>query len=386
MTPRGRDANGRETTARSMSPSKKHIKDPYASLDLFEPQKENRPGSHAQVIAPRASARPPPRDMSELFAAGHEDYAPSPDKTASPRKIGRESVVAPKGAGSQKFLPPRLFEEDPDVKSPLGVKSNPAKYNHFDLGEATDNDPLQYKSPQRAAAPGQIPMRPKTNKHQSQWAFEDFSIPAKVVPRPQSQHARNFSWVDEENAAQVESPGKNPPVNKPRPDAGPHFEFQDDGPEIPKPSAVSKPRRDAETHFELKDDGTPARSRQFGHAKGASQGHKGLGLYENHLYDDGSAAEPVEGKAPLKTITNNNGRKNDFSAHWEMDDNPSAQNQPGSKAHENDRPLSSEGRMKHVKTMSSSWDTYDESTPDQTRKPVGKVHKSMQSHWDFGNE
>jgi hypothetical protein len=177
---RGRDMDEVVSDARSTSPNKKHIKDPYTSLDLFGPEKAdpNRRGSSPGVIAPRKSAKPPPREMSELFAAGHEDYEPGPP--GSPKKENRSPVIAPKarGTGGQNYQPSRLFDHEPSLESPVLYKSNPAKYNHFDLGAAPDADPFQHaRAP--VAAENAVPMRAKTNKHTSQWV-SIFSIPANL--------------------------------------------------------------------------------------------------------------------------------------------------------------------------------------------------------------
>ena len=385
-SPRGRNTNGgSEQPVRSMSPNKKHIKDPYTSLDLFESQKqkENRIDSLPPVVAPRASARPPQREMSELFAAGHEDYEPSPERGGSPRKEHRESVIAPKGTGVHpKFFTARVFDQHSDENGPAKYKSNPAKYNHFDIGDADDNDPLQFKSPPPGGVSGMVPMRPRTTKHQSQWGFEDFDTPVKVAQRPGRQHARTFDWNEEENEAAA-TPGKQRPTSSGRPDMNPNFEFQDDGPEVAgtKRYAAPKPRPDADTHFELRDEATPGSKRSGAAAKGASEGHKVQGLYQNNLYDDGYAESRSEGKAPLKTITNNAGRGKDFGSSWEMTDTSPATG----KADNENKPISS-NRAKHAKTVSSSWDTYDES-PEQARRPATKLNKQgMQSHWSLGGD
>ena len=378
MSPRGRDMNGAGSPERSASPSKKHIKDPHVSLDLFEPQKEYRRESQAQS-APRASARPPQREMSELFAAGHEDYEPSQQNGGSPKKSSKDSVIAPKGAGSQKFMPSRLFEEDTSSKSPAAYKSNPAKYNHFDLGEEVGNDPLQHKAEKPASSSGQVPMRPKTNKHMSQWDFQDFATPQKVTPKDQGQHARNFSWSAEQNSEGAATPGKHAVVSKPRPDADTHFAFQDDGPDVRKQPAVSKPRPDAETHFDLRDNGTPAVNRKAGSGRGA-EGNKAQGLYDNHLYDDGSTINQNGQQSPLKSITNNAVRKNDFGAHWNMWDSPPAND----KMNNENKPIG-DNKAKAIKSMGSHWDTYDES-PEPTKKPARPVRQQMQSSWGFGDD
>ena len=169
---RSRDMDEIVSNSRSTSPNKKHIRDPHASLDLFGPENvdPNRKGAAPGAIAPRKSAKPPPRQMSELFAAGHEDYEPGPP--GSPKKESVASAVAPKtkGTGGQNYRPSRLFDHDPDPESPALYKSNPAKYDHFDLGngQEEEQDHFQHSKAPRAAEKV-VPLRARTNKHASQW-------------------------------------------------------------------------------------------------------------------------------------------------------------------------------------------------------------------------
>ena len=336
--------------SRSMSPNKKHIKDPHASLDLFEPVKndENRnPVSMPAPVPPRTSARPVQRDMSELFAAGHEDYERSAQNGGSPKKEVKWDAIAPKGAGSKKFQPHRLFDDGPDTNLPAGYKSNPAKYNHFAIGDEDEHDPMQHKTGPIAPHVEPVPLRAKTNKHLSQWDFKDFVTPEKHNQKLRSQDVRNFGWSDDEGEND-ETPGKH--------------------------AAIPKPRKDAETHFELKDDGMPAPNRVAGPPK---QGllKKGASLYESHLYgneDDGSE------KKPLGTITNNAGRK-DNVPHWDNTDVS-----PERKANDENKPVGQDVK-KHVKMMSADWDMYDES-PEHIKKPAGQMRKGQETHWGFTGE
>ncbi len=224
-TNRGRDMDDAPAALRSMSPSKKHIQDPHASLNLFAEHDNDQHGRKPQpaMIPPRASAKPVDREHSELFAAGHEDYEPSKDSSSSPKKPYAQPVIAPKGGGTSKYQPCRLFEEAAE-DLPAKYKSNPAKYNHFDLGDAPDHDHFQHAN---SATVRNVPMRAKTSKHLSQWDFEDFVTPEKVRNRVRGQDVRHFGWSDDEGE-KVETPGKQPKVVQPRRDAEAHFEFKDD--------------------------------------------------------------------------------------------------------------------------------------------------------------
>jgi hypothetical protein len=360
-SPRGRATeNGSSFAARNASPTKKHIRDPYASLDLFGPARtdENQPGaSSTHVIAPRASAKPPPREMSELFAAGHEDLE---DKPGSPKKSYAEPALAPKGAGSRKWGEVRVFEKDDNTPDPKIYKTNPARYNHFDLGDTDEHDPMQHRQPAKNQPMSDVPMRAKTDKHGSQWDFSDFVTPAKVPMKIRAQDKVNINWGDDDKAT------PNQQAQKTRPDQESHFEFKDDGTPVDR-HAVPKARKDAETHFAFEDEPTPAPRRIIARTDAAK------GLYRDVLHDE-------DEKAPLATISNN-ARDKDFGAHWEMTDDAAADKRG------NGQPKGiSDNRKKAAKMMDANWDSYDHS-PNTAQRPASKGQtKAMQTHWSMGDE
>ena len=355
---RGREANEQPSTARNISPSKKRIQDPHTSLNLFKEQggdEESRTPQRA-VIAPRASAKPAARDYGELFAAGNEEFEDSKDGTPSPKKPIPQPVVAPKGGGASKFQPSRLFSEEVPEDGPAKYKSHPLKYNHFDLGEAPEEKPFQRADPKSSQA---VPLRPKTNKHLSQWDFEDFVTPEKTRNRVRGQDVRHFGWSDDEGEKD-ESPGKHPRVAKARPDSKPHFEFKDDG--TPNPN----------------------QQRAAGRPKGNAS-NAGQGLYKNNVYDEESDAGKEEAeKEPLATVTNNAGaRTKDFGKHWaNADDSPA----PNDQTNNENRPLADD-RKKAVKMMDAHWEAYDHS-PEPTQKgvPSKPGRRAMESQWGFDDE
>ncbi|KAL6244404.1 hypothetical protein RBB50_008646 [Rhinocladiella similis] len=359
-SPRGRSENQSLASSRNVSPGKKHLKDPHASLDLFSPKPVDEPESIASpnAVAPRASARPPPREMSELFAAGHEDHEPG-----SPKKPPVQVVVAPRGGASQKFAPPRLFADDPNEAGAIGYKSDPSKYNHFDLGEAIENDPMQYHGPNRNR---NAPLRPKTDKHGSQWDFDDFYTPAKVPQKVRDQDVVHFSLNNK--SSEFATPATQKIVNKPRRDNEAHFEFQDDGPPVER-HVVPKPRKDAETHFEFRDTATPVPNRASG--RPASSGRQGL--YSNHIFEEEDSGRPQE-KAPLSTITTNTNRKNDFDSHWSMSDVSPANEKTNN---ENTRAA---GHRKKPSQMDSHWSIGDDNSQ---AAPAKAQNKGPKSFWDF---
>ena len=308
-------------TDRPSSPTKKYIKDPHTSLDLFSPNREEDPGAGSNnVVAPRASARPPPREMSELFAAGHEDYEPTP--RGSPKKSVPFDAIAPKGAGAQKFGSVRVFggEEQQEAKI---YRTNPARYDHFDIGDGDENDPLQHKSAVNREKQN-VPMRAKTDKHGSNWDFIDFVTPAKVPLKVREHDKMQMNWDDEGGA---DTPMK-PAQQKNRRDNESHFEMKDDGTPIAR-QAMPKPRKDAETHFAYNDEPTPAR-RIIGRTAAAQ------GIYRDVVHD--------HEEQPLGVITNNAGRS---------------------------------------KTFGASWDATDETPEPKQQRPAGKQKKGLETHWGY---
>jgi hypothetical protein len=128
------------------------------------------------------SAKPPPREYSELFV-GENSGSPSP----SPQK-----TTARAGSGKN-YKANRLFEEaDEDTESPVkgpGVKTNPKKYEHFTFGDNAEDDTPKVRNT----------ARPGTNsKSQANWDFEDFATPAKTKQKTQPQAVRHFGWSDDE--------------------------------------------------------------------------------------------------------------------------------------------------------------------------------------------
>ena len=361
-SPRGRATNENGFAARNPSPNKKHIKDPYASLDLYGAPNndENRQSSSSAQAIPRTSARPPPREMSELFAAGHEDLE---EKPGSPNKSYATSAVAPKGAGSRKFGANRLFEEGEDednsFTSPKGYKTNPARYNHFSLSneDDNDNDSFQHRSQAKPQPAEAIPMRAKTDKHGSQWDFADFVTPAKQAVKVRAHDKVNF---DMDGDQQENSPGKAG-AQKSRRDAEPHFEFKDDGTPVDR-HAVPKPRKDAQTHFAFNDEPTPAPRRIIARTEAAK------GLYRE-------LPNESDEKPALQNISAN-ARNNTFASHWDMtDDSPAnTKNKEKGVNHQSDA----------RKKADSHWESYDESPP---KRPTSKGnHRAMQAHWSIGGD
>ncbi len=173
------------TGSSSQMPVRQHNKtesisatrDPHASLNLFAPRdpNESAPGDYqGPRHAPRASAKPPPRDYTELFANGEEPPVDPTSKIRSPSPSKAEGVFAKAGAGTH-YARNRLFDDEDDhdsrnARSPERKKVFNQKYDHFSFGDGED-------APQST--------RPASNsrgsKVASTFSFEDFSTPPKVM-------------------------------------------------------------------------------------------------------------------------------------------------------------------------------------------------------------
>lgn len=341
------------------------IGDPHASLSLFAPQETPRESfHHGPTVAPRVSAKPPPRDYHDLFAGNDsDDTLAAQTKASSPQKenrgqkaqtskppprdyhdlfVGndsdgspaaaqqlspqkdRTSVIAPKGGSGKNFQPSRLFEDDSTQPGSPGTpgeyyKVNTKRYNHFELGEGN----------QDAGGNGRkLPNRPKS-KHQSQWDFEDFMTPEKVPQKIRDQDVRHFGWSDDEPI--MDSPMKHPAVHQPRPDA--------------------------RTNFDFEDDGTPAADRRpTGHPRGQANS-RGIGLYKNDLFEQPDRSpSPEKHSQPLSAVTNLLNRNKNFTTHFSMaDESPRDSDSNGYPKHV------PEARAKAVKMMGAQWAPTDES-------------------------
>ena len=318
-------------------------RDPHASLNLFAPREEQqRPESgfsSPPAVVPRASARPPTRDLNELFGSD-ESQAPSlaavanksnGNRPASPTKSFAD--YAPKAGAGKNYQPSRIFsndENDPPGaggspgKQPGRRMPHPSKYNHFDFADGHDEP--------QATPKAADPSRPKS-KHASQWDFADFTTPAKVAPRPRHQNdVRHFALGDDSADA---------PDNTPAPRA-----------------AVAQPRRDAETHFEFRDDGESGQPRKAGPGLGHTGHARGLSsdLFEERSSAAGSNSRP-------DTATSLKDRQKDFDPHFAMaDDSPAA----GGLGERTQSQLNRGGNAAYV----------------QDPRPKANAARSMNAQWD----
>ncbi|KFX89435.1 hypothetical protein V495_06590 [Pseudogymnoascus sp. VKM F-4514 (FW-929)] len=368
-----------EVLRRSRENSTNVTRDPHSSLALFAPREsDEEPELLPTVIAPRASAKPPPRDYHDLFvgqesenadAQGSENRSESPfkhsavgaiapkfgagknykpsrifdtDETDEAEASARESraesnrhsahgAIAPKIGAGKNYHPSRIFETDENtpIKQSTGHKStisltkpNPKKYNHFDIGSGVAHDDT---------TAAEKPIETKS-RHGSSWGFDDFNTPAKSVPtKGLAIRAQDAVHWGTENDEVPDSPIRQPKLDQ--------------------------PRKDAETHFEFQDDGIPeGQTRLIGRPRGAGS-NNGLGLYKNNLYNEDGASPEVTNQREVGNLANVKDRRKDFDPHFTMTDEVDS---PAAKA-QSQRPL---GNIANVKDRHKDFDPHFTMTDD----------------------
>ncbi|KAF2270462.1 hypothetical protein CC78DRAFT_133504 [Lojkania enalia] len=331
------------------------MNDPHATLSLFEPRDINQEPEASHPIAPRAqSAKPPPRELSELFV-GQDPGTPTPT-SSSPQK----ERIPVKVGGGKNFRPNRLFEdteEDKAVPTPISVRTNAKKYNHFEFGEGEDDATPKVRDTARPSS--------RSKKHMSSWDFEDFVTLEKTNPKVMGQNVRHFGWSDDE--------------------VGQCFQPEDEGSPVRRP-VIHKPRPDADAHFDFIDDGTPAADRKPAPQKGHLH-NKGLGLYQDHVFhttsdDEGENSHSGDAKKPLGDVTTavrNENRKKDFGSHWDMTDNSAGPQKTEFNGTENGNAKHvPEDRKKVLKGLDPHWGPYGES-PEQSKKENMDAHRGIKT-------
>ena len=319
------------------------------NIQLFSPRSNAREESPANSVAPRASAKPPSRDPSELFSDGLDPVdVQSRERSLSPTKQNPRKAGAGKNYGDI-----RLFDNTPlDPSDPLSPerqrKGHPKQYAHFEFGE----EPLNIKAENRKS------------KHSTQWGFEDFTTPQKPRARPNPGQQRNIDWLEDEEGQKHE-----PARPRARKDAEHQFEFEDDA--TPRPAGAERVR--------------PKDTRS-----GLYEDHVNLGDPSKNSSATTAGAEAGD-KMPLGNITNVNakGHKKNFSSQFDMtDDSPSRGGSVEGEGKRVPEPL-----KKVAKTMESNWSMYDDSptTAEKKHKGIqisgdgmgGRKAKGEKSWWEY---
>ncbi|KAF7959854.1 hypothetical protein EAE96_001459 [Botrytis aclada] len=235
-----------------------------------------------------------------------------------------DDFLSPKAGASKKFAPSRLFDADEDENkpdSPIREKSkdpmyrpNPARYEHFDITDGPGEEE-SIRPPTGKGSKGQ---------HQTQWGFDDFQTPQKVVPTKVLRAAEVRHWGNSDDEV-LDSPVK----------------FK----------KTEKPRKDAQTHFEFQDDATPQKDRRIiGNPRGQGN-NNGLGLYKDILFGENGGDTPAS-KKQTTGLAHAKDRTKDFDHFSMADESPVTGQAPTHIAGD---------RAKAVKMMDANWDTYDQS-------------------------
>ncbi|KAG9188796.1 hypothetical protein G6011_07501 [Alternaria panax] len=245
--------------------------DPHASLALFAPREVDEEESHSSgPSVPRAqSAKPPPREYSELFA-GADAGSPSPSPQRFPAKAG----------SGKNYKANRLFEEGEDENpvAPTSIKTSSKKYDHFTFGEG---ETPKVRDTSRPSKHDQ-----NRNRNDAHWDFDDFATPNKSKPKTLPNAVRHFGWSDDEDT----SPVHRPIVHKARPEQDAQFDFD--------------------------DNGTPEAQRGAAPTKGA-RSNKGQGLYSDNVTDND--VDPATSRALADVTKNKNQARSSMKTHWGVD-------------------------------------------------------------------
>lgn len=134
---------------------------------------------------------------------------------------------------------------------------------------------------------------------------------------------------------------------------------------------VHKARPDADPHFEFQDDGTPTEQKTKVNTSKGRLHNNGLGLYQDHVLnstsgDEDDTAPKGDAKQPLAPIKNEN-RMKDFGSQWEMrDDSPGPQKTTFNGNGNGNVKHVSEDRKKVIKGLDAHWGLYE--SPEQSKK------------------
>ncbi|KAK5174311.1 uncharacterized protein LTR77_001391 [Saxophila tyrrhenica] len=244
------------------------------SLNLFAARDPNEQvGSDYQgpKLAPRASAKPAPRNYNELFANGESPPDDPTSNVRSPSPSKKDGTILKAGAGKH-YTGNRLFDdnEPSGARSPERKKVFNQKYDHFAFGDGED-------------APSGRPMSNNKSKGAATFSFEDFSTPPK-------------HQIKERRDDQV------------------HWGQEEDQPSPPKRPIVHAARKDADAHFNMTDERSPAAARP-------PTSKQGMMLYDDPVFGEDTTSQ--KGSRSNTTSTDNSRRGNDFSAHYQMTDTQS---------------------------------------------------------------
>jgi len=282
------------------------------NLSLFQPKVIDVEAKKPAVVAPRDAARPPSRDLEDLV--GNLNLTSEESRGAVPMtpKAGAERASKRTFALGQDIAE---ADSTPDRK----YKSDPKKYDHFDMGDLSDD---------KAQLPSVLPPKRVSGKNKgTSWDFEDFVTPEKKPVRHRPQDERTFTWSDDEvPEPQVPRPRKLVP----RKDAETHFELTDNSPE--KQAAPINddnfPRKATLSHFEMYqnspviDNKVAANRQQANLNDGINISGDGMGgrkgVYKFNAFDEDA---PIHKQAPetarnSQILSDRSQAAKNMSTHW----------------------------------------------------------------------
>ncbi|KAJ5310701.1 uncharacterized protein N7443_003162 [Penicillium atrosanguineum] len=332
-----------EETRKPGHNGKRYIKDPYAAgslTELISPSKRDA----SAVVRPYGGAQPNARSYGDLFVTDDDDEVPG-----TPSKAGRGTAQA-----GPRFQGNRIFEDDSKVEDRAFYKSDPKKYDHFQIGgddasHAKSEDRAYYKSDPKKYdhfeigannADLEVKQEPQRaqSRQQAHWDFDDVA-----TPKPKStDEARSFGYSGGE---------------------------------------ADSPRQTGHKHFDMTDDETGGDADRII----SSYGNRGKGLYKNRLFDGDGESTPGQSKSqnePLGVTGNNASRRNNLEAQWKMSGSPTP-----TKSDSENKTISSD-RAASIKQMESSWDQEFDNSPEAIR-PATHLHNPKghnQPSWTYGNE
>lgn len=431
--PAAQSTSSQDQPPRSSSPTKRHIKDPYAAdslFDLISPTKGQ--SQQKEDVSPGKRYSKDPYAANSLFdlVAPGNSHEPEQEETHTPRPSspGKRITKDPYAANSLADLlsPANGDATEDDGPRPFArAAAQPAPRNLNEIFVDEEETPTTPSKPERAVAPkagagrfqgnrifggddeesdemGQIAYKadPRKFKH---FDLGDQEEEPKDDRAPYKTDPRKFSHFDlADNDAEPETKAlpkhkvnqqaqwnfdefntpERPARHHPAPQAQFSFGYDEEGKESPpvRP-AVIKPRRDAEVHFDMVDDkGDGDDGRII-----SSYQNRGQRLYQNRLFDDHGEAEPTESEKknsrPLSVVGHNGNRQKDFGSHWDMADEFPEESQPDAE----NKPLASD-RAKAVKNMEAHWELHDES-PQAPRTATARPNpRHNQPSWSLGDE
>ena len=332
-----RSANDVKISSHKKNESVTATRDPHASLALFNPRDSNAEDAESRSYngpapeATRQSARPPPREYSELFAG---DDAASIRTARSPSPTKGE-FQAKSGAGKH-HVDNRLFDrnsgdENQAPQSPEKKKTYGNKYDHFSFGDDGEDAPKGNQTRKLKAAPV--------------FNFQDSETPAKVEGKTRQDFDRH--WGDESTPA---SQPKRPIVHAARPDS--------------------------EAQFRMTDTSSPADKG----GRSAFQRQKGMGLYRDPMYEDGNipSSQKSAGNSNGNSAHHNIRRDDEFGPHFTTaaSTSPPQHENEQTSNHYNENDHASAGVKAKRSEMESHWGFESPSAKEKLSENDRKIYKT----------